>query len=42
MKVPGLLKWNPKTEKFEGNDRANSMLKNKQRYPYGTDYIKGI
>jgi predicted dehydrogenase len=42
MKVPGLLKWNPKTEKFEGNDRANSMLKNKQRYPYGTDYIKEI
>jgi predicted dehydrogenase len=42
MKVPGMLKWDPKTEKFKGNDLANSMLKRKQRYPYGTDYIKGI
>jgi len=41
MKIPGILKWDPKTERFKGNDLANSMLKRKQRYPYGTDYIKG-
>lgn len=42
MKVPGVLKWDPKTERFIDNDLANTMLKRKQRYPYGTDYIKGI
>jgi hypothetical protein len=42
MKVPGVLKWNPKTEQFTGNDLANSMLKKQQRFPYGTNYIKGI
>ena len=42
MKVPGVLKWDPKTEKFKGNDLANSMLKRQQRFPYGTDYIKGL
>lgn len=40
MHVPGVLKWNPKTEKFIDNDVANSMLSRPQRYPYGTDYIK--
>lgn len=40
MKVPGVLKWNPQAERFEGNDLASSMLKRKQRYPYGTDYIQ--
>ncbi len=42
MKVPGVLNWNPKTEQFSGNDLANSMLKKQQRFPYGTNYIKGI
>ena len=40
MKVPEVLKWDPVKEKFTNNDPANSMLKRKQRYPYGTDYIK--
>jgi myo-inositol 2-dehydrogenase / D-chiro-inositol 1-dehydrogenase len=40
MKVPGVLKWNPKTERFVDNDLANSMLSRPQRYPYGTDYVK--
>ncbi len=40
MKVPGVLKWNPKTERFVDNDLANSMLSRPQRYPYGTDFIK--
>jgi predicted dehydrogenase len=40
MKVPGVLQWNPATERFVNNDLANSMLSRPQRYPYGTDYIK--
>jgi myo-inositol 2-dehydrogenase / D-chiro-inositol 1-dehydrogenase len=40
MKVPGILQWNPKSEKFVNNDLANSMLNRPQRYPYGTDYVK--
>lgn len=40
MKIPGVLKWNPKTERFVDNDLANSMLSRPQRYPYGTNYIK--
>ena len=40
MKVPGILKWDPKQERFIGNDLANSMLRRPQRYPYGTEYVK--
>ena len=40
MHVPGVLKWNPNSERFIDNDLANSMLSRPQRYPYGTDYIK--
>lgn len=40
MKIPGVLDWNPNTERFINNDLANSMLSRPQRYPYGTDYIK--
>ncbi len=40
MKVPGILNWNPQTERFSDNDLANSMLSRPQRYPYGTDYVK--
>ncbi len=40
MKIPGVLKWDPKNEKFLDNDLANSMLSRPQRYPYGTNYIK--
>jgi predicted dehydrogenase len=40
MKVPGILQWNPKAEKFVNNDLANSMLSRPQRYPYGTNYVK--
>jgi hypothetical protein len=42
MKVPGVLKWDPKGERFRENDRANSLLKRTQRFPYGTDYLKII
>ncbi len=40
MKIPGVLEWDPKTERFKNNDLANSMLSRPQRYPYGTDYIQ--
>ncbi len=40
MKVPGVLEWDPMTERFKNNDLANSMLRRPQRYPYGTNYIK--
>ena len=40
MKIPGKLKWDPKTERFIDNDLANSMLSRPQRYPYGTNYVK--
>jgi len=40
MKIPGVLNWDPKAERFIDNDVANSMLSRSQRYPYGTDYIK--
>ncbi len=40
MKVPGVLNWDPKAERFLDNDLANSMLSRPQRYPYGTEYVK--
>jgi len=40
MKIPGILQWDPKSERFVNNDFANSMLSRPQRYPYGTDYVK--
>lgn len=40
MKIPGVLEWDPKAERFKNNDLANSMLSRPQRYPYGTNYIK--
>jgi hypothetical protein len=40
MKIPGVLRWNPKNERFLDNDLANSMLSRPQRFPYGTDYVK--
>ncbi|WP_347838749.1 Gfo/Idh/MocA family oxidoreductase [uncultured Draconibacterium sp.] len=40
MQIPGILEWDPETERFNNNDLANSMLSRPQRYPYGTDYIK--
>ena len=42
MKIPGKLEWDPRYEKFKNSDYANSMLRRPQRYPYGTDYIKGL
>lgn len=40
MKIPGILKWDPKKEKFIDNAEANSMLSRPQRAPYGTSNVK--
>ena len=40
MKIPGVLKWDPKSERFRENELANSMLKREQRFPFGTGYLK--
>ena len=39
MKFPHRLEWNPGTETFVGNDKANEMLRRQQRAPYGIDHI---
>lgn len=40
MKIPGILRWDPVTEKFTNSAEANAMLSRPQRFPYGTSYIK--
>jgi len=40
MHIPGVLQWDPKSERFLNNDLANSMLSRPQRYPFGTSYVK--
>ncbi|MCF7955651.1 MAG: Gfo/Idh/MocA family oxidoreductase [Phycisphaerae bacterium] len=40
MKLPGKLSWDPKKEKFIGNDAANAMLSRPQRGEYGTTKVK--
>ena len=39
MRLGRGLKWDPKTERFLGNEEANQMLSRKQRAPYGTNYV---
>jgi len=41
MQVDRKLYWDPDRERFINDDAANTMLSRPQRYPYGTDYIKG-
>lgn len=40
MKMHGKLDWDPKTEKFKNNEKANAMLSRSQRKPYGTSNVK--
>jgi len=42
MKLPRTLQWNPKIERFVNDAEANKMLSRAQRYPYGTEHIKGL
>jgi predicted dehydrogenase len=42
MKVPGKLHWDPKAERFTNSAEANKWLSRPQRFPYGTNYIKGV
>jgi myo-inositol 2-dehydrogenase/D-chiro-inositol 1-dehydrogenase len=42
MKLDRPLYWNPKIERFANDDQANGMLSRPQRYPYGTQYVKGL
>ncbi len=39
MKVPGKLYWDPQRERFNDNDKANSMISRPQRFPYGTKHV---
>jgi predicted dehydrogenase len=39
MKVPGKLYWDPQRERFNDNDKANSMVSRPQRFPYGTNHV---
>ncbi len=39
MKLPRKLQWDPKKERFDNDDEANSMLARAQRFPYGTNYL---
>ena len=40
MRIPGILNWDPKNERFVNNDEANAKLSRPQRAPYGTNNIK--
>jgi len=33
------LKWDPRQERFEGDDEANAMLRRPQRAPFGTNAV---
>jgi predicted dehydrogenase len=41
MRTGWELKWDPKTERFVGDDAASEMLARPQRPPYGTTRVKG-
>jgi len=41
MKVKRKLRWNKDEERFQDDDEANAMLARPQRFPYGTEYVKG-
>lgn len=41
MKLGRRLYWDPEQERFKNDDQANAMLSRPQRYPWGSDYIKG-
>lgn len=42
MKLPRKLYWDALNERFKNDDEANAMLSRPQRYPWGTEHIKGL
>ncbi|MFC3196376.1 Gfo/Idh/MocA family protein [Parapedobacter deserti] len=41
MKLGRRLRWDVTTEQFMNDDEANALLSRPQRFPYGTQYVKG-
>ena len=41
MKLGRKLYWNAKKEKYKKDKEANNLLARDQRFPYGTEYVKG-
>ena len=41
MKLGRKLRWDATKEQFIGDDEANALLSRPQRFPYGTEYVKG-
>jgi hypothetical protein len=39
MKLRRVLHWDPQTEQFVNDDRANNLLSRPQRAPHGADYV---
>ena len=39
MKLGRPVKWNPKTERYPGDEEANKLISRPQRAPYGTKYV---
>ena len=39
MMVGRMLKWDPKAERFDGDEQANALLSRKQREPWTLDHI---
>jgi myo-inositol 2-dehydrogenase/D-chiro-inositol 1-dehydrogenase len=42
MKLGRKLRWDPRRERFEGDDEANAHLSRPQRRPYGTEYAQEV
>jgi len=43
MKLGRKLRWDPKAERFQGDDAANAMLTRAERAPYGAlSFLKKI
>ena len=41
MKLGRKISWDANAERFIDDDEANALLSRPQRFPYGTEYVKG-
>lgn len=41
MKLGRKIRWDSSAERFIDDDEANALLSRPQRFPYGTEYVKG-